>query len=117
MVPKKRVRARPQRLRQGSNSSAHINGWPILRPHLAQKEPGYSESRRSSEKTIDHVIPVDMQLFDGLSSIDAERFDQFPIAIEPVKGFGHCFWVRIANQSVLFMGNEFENPAGIRRGN
>src|SRR6516165_1049354 len=117
MVPTKRGRARPQRLRLGSNSSAHTNGRLILRPPLLRKGPCYSESRRSSEKTIDHVIPVDMQLFDGLSSIAAERFDQFPVAIEPVNCFGNCFWVRIANQSVLFMGNEFENPAGIRRGN
>src|SRR6516162_723270 len=117
MAPTKKVRARVQRLRPGSNSSAHTSGWLIPRPHLARREPCYSESRRSSEKTIDHVIPVDMQLFDGLSSIAAERFDQFPVAIEPVNCFGNCFWVRIANQSVLFMGNEFENPAGIRRGN
>src|SRR5262252_3953517 len=99
MVPTKRVRARPQRLRRGSNSSAHTNGWLILRPHLARREPCYSESRLSSEKTIDYLIPVDMQLFDGLSGIAAERFGQVLVAVEPVKGFGNCFWVRIANQS------------------
>ena len=58
-----------------------------------------------------------MQLFDGLSGIAAERFDQFPVAIEPVKRFSNCFWVRIANQSIALMRNEFENAAGVRRGN
>src|SRR5271166_2273878 len=117
MVPTKRARARLQPVRRESNSSARTNGRLILRPPLARREPYYSESRRSSEKTIDHIIPVNLQLFDGLSGFRAERLDQFPVGIEPVKRFGNCFWVWIANQSVVLMGNEFENAAGVRRGN
>src|SRR5262245_42726977 len=117
MAATKKVRARVQRLRLGSNSSEHTNGWLILRPPRARREPYYSESRRSSEKAIDHIVPVNMQIVDGLSGLAAESFDQFPVAIEPVKRFGNCFWVRIANQSVVLVGNEFENAAGVGRGN
>src|SRR5215469_3850214 len=109
MVPRKRVHARLQRLRPRSHSSAHTNGSPILRPPLARREPYYSESRRSSQKTIDHVAPVNMQLFHGISSFAAKHFDQFPVAIKPVKRFANRFWVRIANQSVALVGDEFEN--------
>src|SRR5258708_5546069 len=75
--------------------------------------PCYSESRPSSEKTSDHIIPGNMQLFDGLGGFAAERLDQFPVAVEPVKGFGNCFWLRIANHSVVLVDNKLENAAGV----